>query len=152
MRQLIQVKAKHSQVHESQLCSITGGTQDKHYLCRSMCALSSHPPQEQEVHIALIDHQITLADAERGLYALYKILQFCSHHEMHTRDILKILLNRNLQMFNVWTTIYQIAQSLILKTIFCCNITFYNSPSLIKLLTKTILVNWMLPKVKASSQ
>lgn len=61
----MQVKAKHSQVHKSQLCSITGGIQDKHHLCRSVCALGSHPPQGQEVHIALIDHQVTLVDAER---------------------------------------------------------------------------------------
>lgn len=55
-------------------------------------------------------------------------------------------------MINVSTTIYQIAQSLILKSIFCCNTTFYKSPSSIKLLTKTILVNCILPKIKATFQ
>lgn len=89
---------------------------------------------------------------QRDLHVLYKILQFCSHHDMHIRDISKILLNINFKTFNVSTTIYQIAQSLILKLIFCCNIVFYKSSSLIKLLTKTILVNWTLPKMKAMSQ
>lgn len=68
MRPLRQVEAKHSQVHQSQLCSITGGIQDKHYLCRSVCALGSHPPQGQEVHIALTDNQITLVDADTKFY------------------------------------------------------------------------------------
>lgn len=68
----MQVKAKHSQDYKSQLCSITGGIQDKHYLCRSVCALDSHSPQGQEVHIALIDQQITLVDAERLICSVQK--------------------------------------------------------------------------------
>lgn len=75
-----------------------------------------------------------------------------SHHDTHISDISKILSNGNLQMFCVCTMIYQIAQSLILKSIFCCNLVFYKSSSLTEVLTKTILVNWTLPKLKATSQ